>query len=81
VLGEIGTRDFRGNYKFMKYIIRLIALPFYAVVVLIAFIYKAITHLVLFVRFGGECIAYKKGEQKQIFDVWQELKKKNEAAN
>ena len=46
--------------KVFKIIFRIIQLPFYAVVLIIALIRVFILHMAHFVAFGGESIAYNK---------------------
>ncbi len=58
----------------MKYIIRIIALPFFAGIVLVYQVVRLVATLVNFLRFGGESIAYVSNEQRKcINDIYWEL--------
>jgi hypothetical protein len=53
---------------------RLILSPFMLSMSLIVFIYKAFYITILFVRYGGEFIAYRKDDRETIFKIYEHLK-------
>ena len=61
----------------MKYIMRIITLPFFAGFVLIGLLWIYGKFLVNYVRFGGEAIAYtRRMDRKTIADVFEKLVEK-----
>tara|TARA_R110000822_G_scaffold7757_3_gene31502 strand:+ start:105 stop:293 length:189 start_codon:yes stop_codon:yes gene_type:complete len=58
----------------MKYILRVLALPFWLIIALIYMLYELITKAILFVRYGGEIITYSTDDKITIFDIYQELR-------
>jgi len=60
----------------MQIILRLLSFPFLLVVVLISILYKTVKWSYLFLRYGGELLTYKKGDRKMIYDIYEQLKKK-----
>jgi len=60
----------------MKYLIRIIALPFFAALVLIGTVRLYFGYLINFLRFGGESIVYTNSRnQATIQDVFDTLSK------
>jgi hypothetical protein len=66
----------------MKYILRLLGLPFFAGLLAIGFIFQFFLKLYLWIRYGGEAINYNdKMNRKTISDVFyrvQEVSSKSE---
>ena len=63
----------------MKYLKRLFALPFFLGLNLVSIIWNLFILTYLFMRYGAECISYKKkDEHKMIADIYSELVKKKE---
>jgi len=58
----------------MKYILRILALPFWLVIALIYMLYELIVKAILFVRYGGEAITYSSDDKITIFNIYQELR-------
>jgi len=55
----------------MKFLLRLLLLPFISVVIIVAVFYKVTKSLILFLLFGGEFIIYhNKNETKTIQDIY-----------
>jgi hypothetical protein len=65
----------------MKYVLRIVTLPFYGVLVLVGLMVLLCKHLINWVRYGGEAVAYRKDDKKIIYDLYLELKKQNETSN
>ena len=61
----------------MKYILRLIVSPFVLIISLIPNIYFSFKVFVLFIRYGGEFITYTKSDKVTIYDIYKNLKLKN----
>lgn len=57
---DVILREKQPKTKIIKFIFRLIAFPFYAGLSLIPTLRNYFFHLYLFVRYGGESIAYRK---------------------
>lgn len=58
----------------MKYILRIINLPFILGILLVSYNYTVIKRTVLFLIYGGEWINYdKKHNKKTILDVYNKL--------
>jgi len=55
-------------------IIRLILSPLMLSMSLIVFMYKAFYITILFVRYGGEFIAYRKDDKETIFKIYEHIK-------
>ena len=62
----------------MKIFFRIIAIPFFMVLTLIAALRIWFTWNVNFIRFGGEAISYSKNENKCINDIYLKLKNNSE---
>jgi len=63
----------------MKYIKRIIALPFFLMLYVIGMIFKLFKLSRAFILYGGEAVAYvNKDEQKTITDIYQQLQKNNQ---
>lgn len=58
-----------------KLLLRIIALPFVLVLVLITAVSNSFYTAYLFLRWGGEWITYKKGTRKSINDIFEQLTK------
>jgi hypothetical protein len=61
------------NKKYL--LLRLISSPFSFAMFMIASIYIGLYRFILFMRYGGEIIAYKKEDKPIIHDIYLELKK------
>lgn len=60
--------------KWLEYLKRAVALPFFAGIVLISVVVLYFKYLINFIRFGGEAIAYThKNERKTIRDIYNKL--------
>lgn len=60
----------------MKVIIRIIALPFWAAIILIQLVKLFFVYCINFLRFGGEAIMYThKNQRKTIADIYDKLEK------
>jgi len=59
----------------MKYIKRILGLPFYLALLLISQIFLVALHTKNWIIYGGEAVAYQKGDRETIYDIFQELKK------
>lgn len=61
----------------MKYIKRLLALPFLAGLILVSTLWKIAVELYLFVRFGGEFLRYSRDHDPKTFaDILNKLDEK-----
>ena len=58
----------------MKYILRIIALPFVLCIILIKYNYHAIKHSIGILLYGGEWITYAKEYKTTMQDIYLELK-------
>ena len=56
------------------FVMRLILSPFLLVVSLVPFIWKSFYLTYLFVRHGGEFIAYRKDDKQMIWSIYEHLK-------
>ena len=57
----------------MKYILRLLTLPFIFGVVFIGYNYSLICHLIHFVRYGGEWITFNKDSKDTIRELFNKI--------
>jgi flagellar motor component MotA len=58
----------------MKYLKRILALPFFLMLNIIGMVFMLFKLSKAFMLFGGEAVAYvKKNEQKTITDIYQQL--------
>ena len=58
----------------MKYIIRIICLPFWLIVGLISMTASLIQRSILFVKYGGECITYLPEDKATIKEIYDQIK-------
>lgn len=58
----------------MKYTLRILASPFFFMVIFIWVVFHAVNRTILFIRYGGELINYEKDEKKTIQDIYEKLK-------
>jgi len=66
----------------MKYILRLLGLPFFAGLLGISFIYQWFLKCFLFMKYGGEASNYNdKANRKTIADCFYKLQEQQNAAN
>lgn len=65
------------SQKILRFILRLLCLPFMMVISLVSVLYKWLMFNILYVVNGGEIIAYNKYmNRKQILDIYDILVKK-----
>lgn len=64
----------------MKYIIRLLALPFYILIISLFFIKEIIFNAYYFIIYGGEVIVYTEDKSK-IHDIYLKVKEEFENEN
>lgn len=57
----------------IKFICRIIALPFVFGLILVTYNVHVVKYSILFLLYGGEWITYKKGERKTIQDIFKKL--------
>jgi hypothetical protein len=57
-------------------IIRIIALPIFAIFHLIVLVVNWIFLMAKYIKYGGETIIYERGDRKMIHDIYQLLKSK-----
>lgn len=62
----------------MKYIKRIIVLPFVIGIVLMAHLIFVVKRTIDFVKYGGEFIQYDQEENKTIKDIYEEIKNQRE---
>jgi hypothetical protein len=58
----------------MKYILRLIALPFWFMIGFIHLVYKLCERSWLFLKYGGECITYLPEDPATIKEIYNQIK-------
>lgn len=59
-----------------KIFLRLLACPFVLCLMIIRYTYELINHFILFLRYGGELIAYRKEDAVTMLSIFRELEKK-----
>lgn len=62
-------------------IARILGLPFFAVICLIAAVFLWFKWAFNFIRFGGEAIIYETNSRKTIFDIYQKLETDQKCKN
>ncbi len=60
--------------KLLKKVLRILASPFVLMIYLIIFTWISIKSTILFLRYGGEFIAYTKGDEKTIHSIYDKLR-------
>jgi hypothetical protein len=58
----------------MKYILRLIVLPFWFVIGLVHLVYVLLQRSWLFLKHGGECITYLPEDRTTIKEIYDQIK-------
>ncbi len=60
----------------MKYILRILGMPFLLGLTIVSSSYRIVANMVQFIRFGGEFVVYKKDSRKRIADLMNLLDEK-----
>lgn len=61
----------------MKYIIRIIVLPFWLIIALVYMTFRLGLKAILFLKYGGEAITYYYEDKVTMNKIYEELKKQN----
>ena len=61
----------------MKYILRIIALPFVLGLILIVYTYSIIAHLIHYIRYGGEWMTFDANSKETIRKLFNKVEDKD----